>query len=81
MTVTKMFFTPSQEEHQVWQRQSENLFCIELSILCYADTILEITVSQYNNMKSDSFLATFSGFSFCSPQNKLYFQQIISRTP
>ena len=52
MSVTKMFFTPSQLEHQMWQRQlSENLFCIELSKLCYADTILEITVSQYNNME------------------------------
>ena len=39
----------------MWQKQlSENLFCIELNKFCYADDILEITVSQYNNFESDS---------------------------
>ena len=43
---------------EMWQKQlSENLFCTKC---CYADAILEITVSQCN-LKSNSFLATFFG--------------------
>ena len=47
MSVTEMFFTPLQQECQMWQKQlSENLFCIEFNKFCYADEILEITVSH-----------------------------------
>ena len=49
MSVTEMFFTPLQQECQMWQKQSENLFFIEFNKFCYADDILEITVSRYNN--------------------------------
>ena len=88
MSVTEMFFTPLQQECQMWQKQlSENLFCIEFNKFCYADEILEITVSQYNNFKSDSLLATFSGFSLVENQqplfsayHRIYFWEIISWT-
>ena len=59
---------------------SENLFCTVFSMFCCADEILEITVSQYNKVKSDSLFATFSVFSLgrmdsvsflCLPQNIL----------
>ena len=86
MSVTEMFFTPLQQECQLWQKQlSENLFCIEFNKFCYADDILEITVSQCNNFKSDSLLATFSGFSLVENQqplfsayHRIYFWEIIS---
>ena len=46
MSVTEMFFTLLQQGCQMWQKQlSENLFCIEFNKFCYADEILEITVS------------------------------------
>ena len=68
-----MFFTPLRQECQMWQKQlSENLFCIEFNKLCYADEILEITVSQYNNFKSDSLLATLSGVSLVENQQPLF---------
>ena len=46
MSVTEMFFPPLHQECQMWQKQlSENLFCTEFNRFCYADKILEITVS------------------------------------
>ena len=86
MSVTEMFFTPLQQECQMWQKQSsDNLFCISFNKFCYADEILEITVSQYNNFKSDSLLATFSGFTLVENQqplfsayHRIYFWGIIS---
>ena len=52
MSVTEMFFTLLPQERQMWQKQlSENLFCIELSkFWLYSDEVLEIAVSQYNNL-------------------------------
>ena len=45
MSVTEMFFTPLQQECQMWQKQlSENLYSIEFYKFCYTDEILEITV-------------------------------------
>ena len=42
MSVTEMFFTPLQQECQMWQKQlSENLFCLEFNKFHYADEILE----------------------------------------
>ena len=74
MPVTEMFFAPIQQEHQMGETQlPENLFCIEFTKFCYADEILEITVPQYNNVKSDSLLATFSGFSLVESQQLLFF--------
>ena len=36
-----MFFTPLQQECQMWQKQlSENLFCIEFYKFCYPDEIV-----------------------------------------
>ena len=73
MCITEMFFTPLQQECQMWQKQlSENLFCIESNKICYADEILEITVFQYNNFKSDSLLATFSRLSVVKNQQPLF---------
>ena len=84
MSVTEMFFTPLQQECQMWQKQlSENLFCIEFYKFCYADEALEITVSQYSNLKSDSLLATFPGFPLVENHlfpayHRIYFWEIIS---
>ena len=56
---------------------NENLFC-------YPDEVLEITVSQHNNLKSGGLLTTFSEFSLVKNQQPLfsnfhrsYFCQII----
>ena len=86
MSVTEMFSPLLQQKHQMWQKQSsENLFCIQFSKFCYADEIVEITVSQYNNFKSESLLATFSWFSLVKNQqplfsayHRIYFREIIS---
>ena len=82
-------FTPLKQECQMWQLltiMSENLFqCIAFNKFHCADEILEITVSHYNNFKSDSLLASFPGFSlvenqqpFFSAYHGIYFWEIIS---
>ena len=61
MSITEMFYTPLQQECQMWQKQlSENLFCIKFNKFFYADEIL------------DSLLATFPGFSLVENKQPLF---------